>query len=174
MTPNASPKITPRAARVAAPLRASAPLTLTQPSGVSIRGDRHVSWGAAGLFTWTSGGITYTAAIVKSGRATTDGEETTVAGSVGNTVDHILFDDRTEAEVEITWRDNEVYPSRRDVATVCGKAAFVTKVENTWEQKNVRGCRVTVKGYAGVNYGVSPEGSSSSASESSASESSAS
>lgn len=123
---------------------------MSTPTGVTIRGDKHTSWGAEAVFTWTKGGKTYTAQIVKTGRKTTDGEEFTQPGSVGNTVDHVIFDDRNEAEVELTWRDNEVYPERRDEATLCGVTATVLKVEQNWEAKGLRGCRVTVKGFAGV------------------------
>jgi hypothetical protein len=122
------------------------------PTGVSIKGDRHVSMGASGIFTWTKDGTVHTAFVIQSGSKTTDGEETTVAGSSGNTSSHILFDDRTECEVEITWRNNETYPERQNIVTICGIAAIVTKVANKWQNKNVRGCTITAKAYADLTY----------------------
>ena len=161
MTPKSSLK--PPAPRIPQPPR------LTAPNGVTIHGDQHTSWGARNVFLWTNGSTQYSAAIVKNCRATQDGEEATVPDSVGNTTDHILFDDRHDAEVEISWRDNEVYPARRDLAMIGGVFGAVTKVENTWEQRGIRGCRVTVKAFDNVNYGAAPtpSGSSSSASSSS-------
>jgi hypothetical protein len=120
---------------------------MSTPAGVSIRGDKHTAWGAAGIFTWTKNNVIYTAQIVKSGSKSVDGEEATLPGSVGNTVNHVAFDDRKEATVDITWRDNEVYPDRRDEATVCGVSAMVLKVEQSWENKGFRGCKVTIKAY---------------------------
>ena len=150
--------------------RPAMPLRTTAPTGVTIKGDQHTSWGAKGVFVWTKNGVTYSARIVKNCRATQDGEEATVPDSVGNTTDHILFDDRHDAEVQITWRDNEIYPARRDLAMIGGVYGLVTKVENQWEQRGVRGCTVTVKAFDNVDYGTEPtppSGSSSAPSSSS-------
>ena len=151
-----------------------APPRLAAPAGVTIKGDQHTSWGARNTFVWTAAGVTYSARIVKNCRVTQDGEKATVPDSVGNTTDHILFDDRHDAEIEIAWRDNEIYPVRRDLAMIGGVYGLVTKVENTWAQREVRGCRVTVEAFSNVDYGVTPSsGSSSSAAPSSGSSSSA-
>ncbi|MBI5817463.1 MAG: hypothetical protein HZA88_00585 [Verrucomicrobia bacterium] len=138
-------------------------------TGVTIKGDQTTSWGAASKFTWTKGGQSYTAQIVKNCRKTVDGEKFNQPGSVGNTVNHVLFDDRNEAEVEVVYRSTEVYPARRDLATVGGVAGIVEKVEDTWESKGMRGCRVTVSKYDSVDYSTTVSSESSESSDSSAS-----
>lgn len=129
--------------------------------GVTIKGDQRTHWGAASTFTWTKGGQTYTAQIVKNCRKTVDGEKFVQPGSVGNTVNHVLFDDHNQAEVEVVWRNNETYPARRDLATVGGITGVVDKVEDTWEAKGMRGCRVTVEKYDGVDYSATESSESS-------------
>ena len=138
---------------------------MSTPTGVTIRGDKHTSWGAEGIFTWTHNGVQYTAQIIKSGNKTVDGEEATLPGSAGNTANHAAFDDRQEANVDLTWRNNEVYPARRDIATLCGVTAMVMKVEQSWEARGFRGCKVTVKRFDSVE-ALEEAASSESASES--------